>query len=775
MRKLEAIRAAGRVQDIKLAPLAANDLNDLIADALRCDAEQASQLAALVHEKTGGNPFFVIQFLRTLADEGLLAFDHEHAHWSWDIGGIHAKGYTDNVVELLAGKLTRLPLETQGALRQLACLGSVADVATLANVLGRSEETVHAALWDAVNQHLVERRERAYKFVHDRVHEAAYALIPEKSRAEAHLTIGRLLVKHTPPEKRDQAIFEIVNQLNRGATLMTSQDEREQLAELNLAAGMRAKASSAYVSALTYFATGAALLPERARERRQELAFELELHPADCEVCTGALRAAEERLAALATRAVGAIQQCFVARRRVALYTMLGQGGRAVTVALECLRHVGIDWSAHPSEAESRGEYERLSSLLGDRSIEDLVDLPLMHDPEARATVNLLTSLTVPALYTDINLAALGICRAANLSLELGNSDTAPENYQSLGMIASARFGHHEKGYRFGKMACDLLERRRWNHFGAGTYFAFATIVPWTRPIMDGIDPARRAFQMAIEHANPTDAALASRALTSILLASGHPLDQVEIEAEGALEFVLPFGFFLDRISAPLALVRMLRGRTAKFGSLDDGRFTERAFEERVTSQPAQAFLECYYWLRKLQARFFAGDYVSAIDAADRVATWYATSPSLSLFMLEKEEYHFYAALARAARCEPIGPDPYANHREALGRHERELRTWATSCPQNFEDRAALVGAEIARVEGSPLEAMDLYERAIASARARGFVHNEALAYELAARFYAARGFEEIAQRCTSEAHGRAICAGEPTGRYGSSISSIRG
>ena len=254
-------------------------------------------------------------------------------------------------------------------------------------------------------------------------------------------------------------------------------------------------------------------------------------------------------------------------------------------------------------------------------------------------------------MQTDINLAALGICRAANLSLELGNSDAAPENYQSLGMIASARFGHHEKGYRFGKMACDLLERRGWNHFGAGTYFAFATIVPWTRPIMDGIDPAHRAFQMAIEHANPTDAALASRALTSILLASGHPLDQVEIEAEGALEFVLPFGFFLDRISAPLALVRMLRGKTAKFGSLDDGRFTERAFEERATSQPAQAFLECYYWLRKLQARFFAGDYVSAIDAADKVATWYATSPSLSLFMLEKEEYHFYAALARAAPC----------------------------------------------------------------------------------------------------------------------------
>jgi PAS domain S-box-containing protein len=225
----------------------------------------------------------------------------------------------------------------------------------------------------------------------------------------------------------------------------------------------------------------------------------------------------------------------------------------------------------------------------------------------------------------------------------------------------------------------------------------------------------------------------------------GHPLDQVEREAEHGLEFVQQFGFFLDRISAPLAFVRTLRGLTTSFGSLDDGRFIERSFEERMTGQPARAFLECYYWIRKLQARFFAGDYVSAIDAADRAETWYARSASLSLFPLEKAEYHFYAALSHAACCEPLGPDPYAKHRETIGRHERELRARAANCPQNFEDRAALVSAEIARLEGRPLDAMDLYERAIASARANGLVHNEALAYELAARFYAARGFEDFA------------------------------
>src|SRR5262249_41086413 len=177
-------------------------------------------------------------------------------------------------------------------------------------------------------------------------------------------------------------IFEIVNHLNQGAALITAPDERERITELNLIAGKRAKASSAYASALAYLTAGAALLPEDAWERRQELAFELELHRADCEISTGALQVAEERLAALATRAVGTVQQCAVAHRRMDLYVALGAGERAVGVALECLRHVGIHWSAHPSEADARCEYERIWSLLGDRTIEDLVDLPLIQDPE---------------------------------------------------------------------------------------------------------------------------------------------------------------------------------------------------------------------------------------------------------------------------------------------------------------------------------------------------------------------------------------------------------
>ncbi|HZO40824.1 MAG TPA: AAA family ATPase, partial [Methylomirabilota bacterium] len=745
MRKLEAIRTAGApVQEIVLAPLTREDLAQLTRDALHCEPEGATALAQLIHDKTAGNPFFAIQFIAALVEEGLLTFDYGEGRWSWDLNRIRAKGYTDNVVDLMVGKLNRLPIDIQEALQQLACLGHSAPITTLALVHGTSEEQVHAHLWGAVRHEAIERLGSVYRFIHDRVQEAAYALIPGEERAAAHLRIGRLLAAHTPPEKREQAIFELVNQLNRGAALITEQEEREQLAELNLIAGTRAKNSTAYASALTYLLAGAALLTENCWERQHALAFALELHRADCELWTGALPSVEERLAALAARAVDTVQRAAVASRRVDLYTMLGASNRAVEVGLEFLRYVGIDWPAHPTEMEARREYERIWSQLGSRAIEELIDLPLMQDPESLATLDVLTTLGPPTLYTDGNLLALTSCRAVNLSLERGNSDAAPPHYASVGLQAGDRFGDYDAGYRLAKMACDLTERRGLKRFGGKTYSVFALVVPWTRPMRERINPARRAFQMANEQGDPTFAAYACWNLTSGLLAAGDPLDQVEREAEQGLEFArtLRFGFVADMISAPLALVRTLRGETAKFGLLDDGRFTERSFEERMTGHPALALPECFYWIRKLQARFSAGDYASAIEATKKAERWFSTSASLSGFPSESAEYHLYAALSRAACCEPMGPDPYGEHRDALAAHDRQLRAWAANCPQNFEDRTALVGAEIARLEGRPLEAMDLYEQAIRSARANGFVHHEALAHELAGRFYLPRGFE---------------------------------
>ena len=314
MRKLEAIRKAGAtVQEIILTPLAREDLDRLVAESQGCEPARAAPLAQVVHQKTAGNPFFAIQFISALAEEGLLAFDHSAGRWSWDPSRIHAKGYTDNVVELMVGKLNRLPFQTQKALQEFACLGNSTEISTLSIVHGTSEEEVHSDLWEALRLEFVVRLKGSYKFVHDRIQEAAYSLIPEKLRAGAHLQIGRRLAAHTPSEKREEAIFEIVNQFNRGAALITSRDEREQLAELNLQAGQRAKASTAFAAGLKYLVAGAALLGDDCWERRHELPFGLELHRAECEFLTGELAAAAERLTMLSSRAANTVERATVA------------------------------------------------------------------------------------------------------------------------------------------------------------------------------------------------------------------------------------------------------------------------------------------------------------------------------------------------------------------------------------------------------------------------------------------------------------------------------
>ena len=743
IRRLAAIRqAGGRAQEIVLKPLRLGDVNRIVADALH--SGRARPLARLVHQKTAGNPFFTIQFLTALAEEGLLVFDRDAARWTWDLKRIRAKGYTDNVADLMLGKLRGLPAATRAVLKRLACLGSSAPIATLALIQSGSEDALHATLGAAVRARLVLRQEGAYRFLHDRVREAAYALIPEGERATAHLAIGRRLTAHAPPVAVEESVFEIVGQLNRGAALIRSGKEREQLAGLNLIAGRRAKSSTAYASALTYLTAGASLLPRDAWKRRYDLAFALELNRAECEFLTGAMAEAEARLAELANRAASP-SLATLTRLRVDLFMTLGRTDRAVMVGLECLRRFGIAWSAHPTKDEVRDEYDRLWRRLGERSIEALIDLPPMADSVARATIDVLTSLVTPALFTDENLRCLVIGRMGNLSLEHGNSDASCYAYTAVGNVLGLTFGDYQAGFRFGQLGLDLADQPGMERLRARVYLAFGNLAkPSARHVRTGRPLAGHAFEIAQQAGDLTYAAISCNNLLTQLLASGAPLAEVQREAEAGLDFARRARFDLvgGLITVQLQLIRTLRGLTPGFGCFNDEGFAEQQFERRLEGEPSLGIAAWMYWIRKLEARTLANDYAAALAAAARAERLLWMSPAI----FERADYHFYAALALIALCEAASDAESAQYREGLAVHQRQLRAWADHCPENFVSRAALVGAEIARVEGRELDAERLYEDAIRSARTSGFVHNEALAYELAARFYLARGFEDFAR-----------------------------
>src|SRR5580693_3739719 len=747
MRKLSAIREAGRtVEEIRLTPLGTGDLTHLIEDTLHCDPQRATLLAQLIHGKTAGNPFFAIQFIHALVEEGLITFDHKDARWRWDLDAIRVEGYTDNVVDLMVDKLNRLPVTTQKALQQLACVGNSAEISILAAVLETSEQATEAALWEALQLELVVRSEDSYRFVHDRVQEAAYSLIAEEARAKAHLQIGRLLRAHVPPEKREETIFEIVNQYNRGAFndgigLITSEDERFQVAELNLIAGKRAKGSTAYASALQYFVAGQAILTDERWLRHRDLIFQLELHRVECEFLIGELTIAAERMEMLRTRASSPVELAMVTCVGIDVYMTLGQMDRAVAVSLDYLQHLAIDWPLHPTEEQVKREYQRIWSLLGSREIEEVIDFPLMSDPTSIATMDVLIRALAPALFTDVNLYALVICRAASLSIERGNNDGSCLNYVWLSTVARHTFGDYKNAFRFGQLAYDLFEKRGLKGFQAATYVSIGnSVLPWMRHLSACSKVMRHAFEIANQVGELTWAAYSRLSLITQLIAAGDPLVEVQNVAETSSAFAqkAKFGLVILMINTQLGIIRTLRGLTTKFGSFDHAEFDEIAFESHLGSYPV--LVHCWYWIRKLQARFLAGDFASALEAALKAQPLLLTSPSF-----EVAEYEFYSALARAACCDSATAGESGEHFDALGAHYIHLAIWAEHCPENFENRAALVGAEIARIEGRALDAIELYEQAIRSARANGFVQNEALAYEVAAQFYAARGFEAFA------------------------------
>jgi PAS domain S-box-containing protein len=734
MRMLDATKSAGgTVTEITLAPLSREYLGQLLADALRCEPEDAGPLAQLVLEKTGGNPFFAIQFMFSLAEEGMLAFGHDAARWSWDLDRIHAKRYTDNVVDLMLGKLSRLPAATQIALRQMACLGNIAQNAMLSIVVGASEEQVHAAMWPSVRQELVERQAGAYRFLHDRFQEAAYALIGEDERPAAHLRIGRLLVARTRPAAIEENVFDIVSQLNRGAALITAAAERERLAELNLLAGRRATAATAFAMALAHFSAGEAMLAEDRWEQHYALSFALALHRAECEFVTGEQAAAKTRLAELADRAASLPDLAAVTRLQ------MEPEDRDVEIALAYLRRVGIVWSACPTPEEVSREYERMWRQIGDRPIEALLELPRMADPVASGTMDVLNVLVSPAWYIHDNLRSLIIGRMANLSLEYGNSDASCLAYTVLGTVLGPDFGDYAAGYRFVQLGLDLVEKHGSDRFEARVYLGFGN---WTRHIRTGRPLLRRAFDAAQQVGDFNYASFCRHSLVTHLLACGDSLAEVQREAEAGLAFARQarVDLAVDRITGQLQLIRTLRGLTPKFGCFDDASFNEEQFERRLEADPHLVHAAYWYWICKLQARVLADD-PAATAAAAKAERLLWTSRALFL----RVEFHFYAALAQASLSVAASAAARALHLDALAAHHRQLRQWADICPEDFADRAALVGAEIARIEGRELDAMRLYDRAIGSARTNGFVHNEAIANELAGRFYAARGFDKIA------------------------------
>ncbi|MDC3958989.1 sensor histidine kinase [Polyangium jinanense] len=739
MRMQGEVRRSGvAVRDLVLAPLSEAHMADLVADIVHRRPEEVASLARLVHEKTGGNPFFAIQFLTTLHQEHLITFDPRLASWSWDVHKIQAKNFSDGVVDLMVGKLRRLAATTQDAMKLAACVGNIAETRVLSMIDGRSESELHGALWEAVHEGLVLRRDDTYEFLHDRVQEAAYSLIPEEERALVHLRIGRLLVAHVSKEELEGRIFDITNQLNLGASLLASRDEKDRVAQLNLIAGRKAKASTAYLSAIKYLSAGIALLAPDGWETQYELTFRLHLERAECEFVSGGFAAAEGLLSVILGHARTNRDRAAATSVKVYLHAAQNQHGKAVAAAIAGLGPFGIELVPHPSRDQVDQAYGRIWQRLGERQIEDLIDLPPMTDADASAALDILVAINSPALNTDNNLVCLTACHAVNVSLQHGNAAGSSFAYGFFGMLLGPEFGQYRLGFRFGKLAYDLVQKRGSTGYEAPVLLECFLLSYWAQPAATRRALADRAFATALEVGDLTFAWYAARALVTFLLVKGEPLEDVSRECERALSFARKAKFEGGDVVVRQRLIENLRGRTDHFGSFNGAGFDEVAYEAFLGEhETTMAIVACWYYVWKTQARFMAGDDEGAALAARKARALLWSGPSFE----EASECHYYGALSLAARYHETTPAEQAEAMATLRADQERFRVWADNCPESFLHKHALVSAEIARVEGQDQEAMRLYEQAIRAARENGFVQNEGISWELAARFYRDRGF----------------------------------
>jgi signal transduction histidine kinase/GAF domain-containing protein len=336
------------------------------------------------------------------------------------------------------------------------------------------------------------------------------------------------------------------------------------------------------------------------------------------------------------------------------------------------------------------------------------------------------------------------VLRMTTLSLEHGNYDASCYAYSHLNRVLGFRYGDYPSALRFGQLACDLVRSGRWPRFEARVYASFGAFgAPWLKDIFTSRALIRRGFEMADANGDLTYAVFGFKNLITNLLVSGEPLAEVQREAEQALAFAhkARFGFAVDWLTTQLMLIQALRGFSLDMGSRDNAGYGDGRFERHLEQDPPLALCTCCYWIHKLQACVLALDHPAALEAAAKATPLLWSTRSF----LEAADYHFYAALARAAALESANAEQRAQHFDALLEHHRQLSVWAENCSESFANRVALVSAEIARLEGRDLEAMRFYEAAIRSARTHRFVQNEGIANELAARFHAARGFETIA------------------------------
>ncbi|MEH1904747.1 MAG: serine/threonine-protein kinase PknK [Nostoc sp.] len=755
---LERLRKQGVVfQKIILTPLTLEPLSQLIAETLHQNTENVHSLAELVLRKTEGNPFFVNEFLRMLYSENLLTFDRVDLSWQWNIARIQAQNITDNVVELMLVKLNKLPESTQQILYLAACIGAEFNLDVLSIVCKQSPQLVFldllAAIQNGLIQPLSELDEnlliKEHKFLHDRVQQAAYALIDEAHKQVVHLQIGRNLLEKTLLEQLSERIFEIVDHLNHGIDLITEQSERNEIARLNLIAGQKAKAAIAHNVAKKYLVTAKVWLADSSWQTNYDLTLELYSETTEVAFLCGDFEQVEYWVAIVLQEAQTILDTVKVYEVKIQTYIAQSQLLAAIDIALQILQQLGITFPKISSQSDIRLELDAIASLIGSKPIEDLSHLPQMTEPDKLAAMRILSSITVAAYIVAPDLMPLLASKQVNLSIQYGNAFASPFAYALCGLILCGMVGKIESGYQFGQLALRQLSQPNTHSLRARTLmFVNIFIIHRKEHIRKILQPLLEAYQSGLETGDFEFAAYCAHTYCLQSFVVGKELLEVEREMRTFSEAIRQFKQEAVLNWAEIFQQSILNLRECPVNPTS--LIGESNNEDNTLTQDEQdGFAIFLVYFNKLLVCYLFSKYDRAVENSARAQNYLLqvrATPSVPL-------YYLYDSLARLAVYPGSNNQVQEEILKKVAVNQETIKDWARYAPMNYLHKYHLVQAEIARVSGQLLEAEEFYEQAIQGASENGYIQEEALAYELAAKHYLVRGREKFAQTYMKEAH----------------------
>ncbi|AFY81978.1 ATP-binding sensor histidine kinase [Oscillatoria acuminata] len=773
MLMIEELKKAGTiVNSITLAPLTLEHTNHLITDTLKCDRELAKPLTQLVDRKTQGNPFFTTQFLKVLHEDGYITFDRDRGYWQCDMAQVNALALTDDIVEFMIWKLQKLSENTQKIFKLAACIGNQFDLATLTIIAQQSETEVTTALWPALQNGLIlpqsgiykfylgdvdnqpqpSKQTLNYRFLHDRVQQAAYALIEESNKQLAHFNIGTLLLQNSSVKEKEERIFSIVKHLNISRALIEQLTERLDLIELNFQAAQKAKAATAYNAAMEYLTIGIELLPQNSWNYYYEKTLALHSDITEVAYLKTDFEQMEHWASLVLHHAKTLLDTIQVQKTQILSAKAQGKLIDSITLGLQVLNELGITFPKQPTQADIEQAFGVTHALWNNKAPLTLLELPAMTDPRLLAAMEILTVLVSAAYMAAPQFMPLFIFKQVELSIQSGNSPVSIFSYGDYGLVLTNMIGDPINGYEFGELALSLLEKLQATTFKCRSWYVIHTYIKhWKTSLSDMLSPLQEAYYSGLETGDIESLCLNAVIYCVYACHAGQNLGDLSQTMEAYRKIIIQYkqSFCLAFHEIYQQTILNLLGCNHSPSQLTGEIFNQEKILPQLHATNQRTALFFWYLNQSILAYLFEQNSY-AVQVSNQVSQYLDGGMGQFMTCL----YPFFDALIQLTQFgETVTDEERHTILLKVQQHQKHLNNWAALAPMNHQHRCQLIEAERCRVLGQLYEAGDFYDQSIASAKANGFIQDEALANELAAKFYLDWGKEKVAAGYMQEAY----------------------